>query len=127
MIPDQFSGKYLDLDLWVWIFNSIFVASWVTALQVTTSCLAAYAFSRIRWRGRNTIFLGYLATMMIPALVLTIPQFQIMVSLNWVNSYKGLIIPSALARMRACVSGSTDTLFETGTCLIRTAISMFSS
>ena len=41
MIPDQFSGKYLDLDLWVWIFNSIFVASWVTALQVTTSCLAA--------------------------------------------------------------------------------------
>lgn len=97
MIPDQFSGKYLDLDLWVWIFNSIFVASWVTALQVTTSCLAAYAFSRIRWRGRNTIFLGYLATMMIPALVLTIPQFQIMVSLNWVNSYKGLIIPSAFS------------------------------
>jgi multiple sugar transport system permease protein len=95
MLPDPFTKIYLNLHLWRWIFNSIFVASWVVTLQVITSSLAAYAFSRIEWRGRDKVFLLYLATMMIPGLVLTIPQFQLMVSLNLVNTYKGLIIPGA--------------------------------
>lgn len=97
MIPDPFTRQYVNLSLLRWIFNSFFVASWVTALQVFTSCMAAYAFSRIRWRGRDQVFLLYLATMMIPALVLTIPRFQIMVSLRLVNTYQGLIIPGAFS------------------------------
>ena len=97
IIADPFSGKYLNIDLLKWIFNSVFVASWVTVLQVTTSSLAAFAFSRIRWRFRNQVFIMYLATMMIPGLILTIPQFQIMVSLNLVNTYAGLILPAAFS------------------------------
>ena len=97
LIPDAFSGKYLNVHLIKWIFNSIFVASWVTVLQVTTSSLAAFAFSRIRWKFRNQVFVLYLATMMIPGMVLTIPQFQIMVSLNLVNTYAGLIIPASFS------------------------------
>ncbi|MFA7186133.1 MAG: carbohydrate ABC transporter permease [Victivallales bacterium] len=95
LCEDPFSEQYLQVQLLRYILNSIFVASWVTVLQVTTSCMAAYAFSRIEWRGRNQVFLMYLATMMIPGLVLTIPVFQIMVSLNLVNSFTGLILPGA--------------------------------
>jgi multiple sugar transport system permease protein len=97
MIPDPFTKEYVDLRLLMWNFNSIFVASWVTALEVFTSCMAAYAFSRIRWRGRDKVFMLYLATMMIPGLVLTIPRYQVMVSMHLVNTYQGLIIPSAFS------------------------------
>ncbi len=97
MLPDPFTHRFLNLHLWKWIFNSIFVASWVTVLQATTSSLAAYAFSRIEWKGRDKLFLLYLGTMMIPGLVLTIPQFQVMVKLNLVDTYKGLIIPMAFS------------------------------
>ena len=97
LVPESFSGQRLNVHLWKWVFNSLFVASWVTTLQVLTSALAAYAFSRISWRGRDKVFLLYLATMMIPAMVLTIPQFQIMVEMNLVNTYRGLIIPMAFS------------------------------
>lgn len=97
MIPDPFTKLYVNLSLLKWIFNSVFIAMWVTALEVFTSCMAAYAFSRIEWRGRDKVFLLYLATMMIPGMVLTIPRYQVMVSLNLVNTYKGLIIPSAFS------------------------------
>lgn len=97
IMADPFSGKYLNINLLKWIFNSIFVASWVTVLQVTTSSLAAFAFSRIKWKFRNQVFIMYLATMMIPGLILTIPQFQIMVSLHLVNTYAGLILPAAFS------------------------------
>jgi ABC-type glycerol-3-phosphate transport system permease component len=97
LMKEPFSGKYLNIDLLKWIFNSVFVASWVTALQVATSSLAAFAFSRIKWRFRDQVFVLYLATMMIPGMVLTIPQFQVMVSMNLVNTYAGLIIPAAFS------------------------------
>lgn len=97
MIPEPFSGRYLRLNIPKWIFNSVFMASWVTFLQVFTSSLAAYAFSRLRWQWRDRVFMMYLSTMMIPSLVLTIPQFQIMVGLDLVNTYRGLIIPGAFS------------------------------
>lgn len=58
--------------------NSIFVAVIATAGQVTTSAMAAYAFSRMQWRGRDTLFLAYLATLMIPGMVTMIPNFILM-------------------------------------------------
>lgn len=95
--PDPFTGKFLDLDFGRWYLNSVLVAGWVTVLQVLTSCMAAYAFSRIDWPGRDKVFLLYLGTMMIPGLVLMLPNYQIMVSLHLVNTYSGLIIPSAFS------------------------------
>jgi len=73
--------------------NSIFVAVCVTFGQVFTSALAAYAFSRLRFPGRDKLFLCYLGTMMIPGAVTMIPQFIIMRQLGWVDTYKSLIIP----------------------------------
>lgn len=95
--PDPYTGKYLGLDFPKWYFNSVFIAAWVTILQVLTSSLAAYAFSRLQWPGRDKVFLLYLGTMMIPGVVTMLPNFQIMVGLRLVNTYQGLIIPAAFS------------------------------
>lgn len=76
------------------IFNSFFIALIVTTAQVLTSAMAAYAFTRLPFRGRGVIFGGYLATMMIPGQVLLVPQFIIMRNLGLIDSYLGVILPS---------------------------------
>lgn len=96
-MPDPVTQQKLGLQFGRWYFNSVFIAVGVTVLQVLTSAMAAYAFSRIRWRGRDTVFLLYLATMMIPGVVTMIPNFQIMVGLGFLNTYHGLIIPGAFS------------------------------
>ena len=78
-------------------WNSILIASWVTFLQVFTSSLAAFSFSRLNWPGRDKVFLLYLSTMMLPGLVMMIPNYQIMISLGWVDSFIGLIVPSSFS------------------------------
>ncbi|MCW3062103.1 MAG: hypothetical protein JWQ02_3924 [Capsulimonas sp.] len=90
-------NKKLDLQFGRWYFNSVFMAFGTTLLQVLTSALAAYAFARLKWKGRDQVFMLYLATMMIPSVVLTIPNFQGMVSLHFINTYHGLIIPAAFS------------------------------
>ncbi len=82
------------IDLGRTAFNSVFVAVVSTVGQIIIAAMAAYAFSRMRWRGRDTVFVLYLATLMIPAVVLVIPQFILVRSLGWVNSYAALIVPS---------------------------------
>lgn len=74
--------------------NSVFVTVGVTAGQVFSSSLAAYAFARMRFWGRDQIFLGYLATLMIPGAVTMIPIFLILRSLGWIDTYWALIVPS---------------------------------
>jgi len=58
---------------------------------------AAFSFSRLEWPGRNKVFLLYLATMMLPGLVMMIPNYQIMIRLGLVDTYLGLIIPAAFS------------------------------
>jgi len=90
--------QYLTDSAFVrYYFNSLFIAGWVTLLQCLTSAMAAFAFSRLKWRGRDKVFLLYLGTMMIPGLVLMIPNYQIMMRLGWVDTYAGLIIPAAFS------------------------------
>lgn len=74
--------------------NSIIVGVAVTLGQILTSSLAAYAFSRLTFRGRDKLFFAYLATMMIPGSVTMIPAFVLMRLLGWVDTYKALIIPA---------------------------------
>lgn len=82
------------IDLGRTFFNSAFVAIVGTVGQIIISAMAAFAFARIQWRGRNTVFVLYLATMMIPSVVLVIPQFVLVRNLGWVNSYAALIVPA---------------------------------
>ncbi|RMD76828.1 MAG: carbohydrate ABC transporter permease [Lentisphaerae bacterium] len=78
-------------------WNSIFIASWVTFLQVFTSSLAAFSFSRLEWPGRDKVFFLYLGTMMLPGLVMMIPNYQIMIKTGLVDSYLGLILPASFS------------------------------
>ena len=91
--PDVFSMEGIQFGRWYW--NSILVAAWTTFLQVFTSSLAAFSFSRLHWKGRDKVFLLYLGTMMLPGLVMMIPNYQIMISLGLVDTYTGLILPAA--------------------------------
>lgn len=75
--------------------NSLFVAIATTFLQVATSAMAAYAFARLRFPGRDKIFFGYLATMMIPGAVTMIPVFILLRYLGWIDTYRAMILPAA--------------------------------
>src|SRR6266508_6536472 len=77
--------------------NSLIVTASVTMLQILVSSLAAFAFARLRFRGRDALFLLYLATLMIPFQVTMIPNFILVRELHWVDTYHGLIIPQAFS------------------------------
>jgi multiple sugar transport system permease protein len=98
LIPDPLTFESYTrlaerIDLGRTAFNSMFVAVVGTVGQILVSAMAAFAFSRIKWRGRNVVFVLYLATMMIPSVVLVIPQFILIRSLGWMNTYAALVVP----------------------------------
>ncbi|MBZ5752167.1 carbohydrate ABC transporter permease [Metabacillus rhizolycopersici] len=75
--------------------NSLIVSILGTLLVLITSSLSGYAFSRLRFRGRDKLFGAYLITLMVPQQVVVVPMFLLMKELGWVNSYWALIIPWA--------------------------------
>lgn len=74
-------------------FNSLLVTAVAVSGQIATAALAAYAFGRLKFKGRETIFLLYVATLMIPYQVTITPLFILMSKLHLVNTYGGLILP----------------------------------
>lgn len=77
-----------------YFMNTLYVTG-LSVIGTAFSCsCAAYAFSRLRWPGRNVFFGVLLATMMLPPQVTLVPQFLIFSELGWVNSYKPLWLPS---------------------------------
>lgn len=95
VLPENYAQVFQKVEFGRYFFNSFFVAGWVTLLQVISCSMAAYAFARVRWPGRDRMFLLYLATLMIPGVVLMVPNFAIVLGLGMFNSYWGLIIPGA--------------------------------
>jgi multiple sugar transport system permease protein len=77
------------------MLNSFFVAIVGTLLVVVTSLASAYAFSRLKFRGRDGLFFVYLGTLMVPQEVVVIPMYLFMTQLGWVNSFQALIVPWA--------------------------------
>ena len=75
-------------------FNTLIVTLARVVGQIFFSALAAYAFARIRFPGRNLLFVAILAVMMVPGQVTLIPNYVLLKNLGWLDSYKGLIIPS---------------------------------
>jgi multiple sugar transport system permease protein len=78
-----------------YIRNSFFVAIAGTLVVLAVSATAGYAFGRLRWRGRDAVFVLFLGTLMVPQEVLVIPMFVVMQWLGWVNSFESLIFPWA--------------------------------
>ena len=80
----------------IYALNSILVAVTTTGLQVVLAILAAYAFSILRFPGRQVVFLFVLAVLMMPSHVAIIPLYALISSLGWLDTYKALIIPFAV-------------------------------
>ena len=74
-------------------FNTVLYAGCVTAGQVFFCSLAGYAFARLHFRGRDTLFVLYLGTLMVPLTVTVIPQFILMRTLGWVDTPWAMIVP----------------------------------
>ena len=81
----------------MYYLNSAKITLLATFLQVLVSALGAYGFSKVHFRGRDTIFLLYLATMMIPSQVTVVSQFIIMRQIGLYNTHRGIIIMMAFS------------------------------
>lgn len=79
-----------------WLFNTAFLSVTVASLQVICCSMAAYAFARLDFPGKNATFNFMLATMMIPGAVTLIPAYVLMSKLHLINTYWALIIPGAV-------------------------------
>ncbi|HMN27559.1 MAG TPA: carbohydrate ABC transporter permease [Caldilineaceae bacterium] len=76
-----------------YIVNSLFIAIVVVIGQLLTASMGAYAFARLRFPGRDRLFLLYLATMMVPGQVTLIPVYVLISKIGWVDNYLALIVP----------------------------------
>jgi multiple sugar transport system permease protein len=76
-----------------WYFNSLFIAFVTVAGNLVFGVPAAYAFARMKFRGRNLLFIVVLSSMMIPGEVVLIPLFVLLSKFGWVNTYRALTVP----------------------------------
>lgn len=102
LIPSTFlisnySTALTSLPFDRYYLNSLIVAGSVTILQLFTSSLAAFAFARLRFRGRSLLFYLYLIGLMIPFPVLLLPNFIIIRQLGWFDTFLALIVPPAFS------------------------------
>ena len=81
------------MPFWRMLLNTVLYAGCVTAGQVFFCSLAGYAFARLKFRGRDTVFVLYLATLMVPLTVTVIPQFILMRAFGWTDTAWAMIIP----------------------------------
>ena len=79
-----------------YLLNSVIYASGSTALIVFFSTLAAYAFARLQWRGREVVFSCFLAALMVPGILTILPNFVLVKDLGLLNTFAGMILPGAL-------------------------------
>jgi multiple sugar transport system permease protein len=97
----NFAEALTNLPFGHFFINSFIMAGGVTVITVIVSTLAAYAFARLRFPGREGLLLAYLGTLMIPQIMLVIPLFLIVNGAGWVNTYQGLILPMAFSSFGA--------------------------
>lgn len=76
-----------------YLLNSLLVATVVTVVALLFHSMAAYSLARLRFPGRDAIFLAILSTLMVPFTVIVVPLFIIVDWLGWVDTYQGLIVP----------------------------------
>ncbi|GAB4098229.1 carbohydrate ABC transporter permease [Sinomonas halotolerans] len=86
-------GSGAAIDFWVYLRNSVLFASITTAGAVFFSAMAAYAFARLRWKGRDAVFSLFLGTMLVPPIFTALPNFLLIKNLGLLNTMLGLVLP----------------------------------
>ncbi|NLL43315.1 MAG: carbohydrate ABC transporter permease [Firmicutes bacterium] len=97
IVTDNYKRIFEVLPFGRFYWNSILTSASVTILQLVTCSFAGYAFARLRFPGRDALFLGYLATLMIPGQVTIIPNFILLRMLGWIDTYQALVLPNAFS------------------------------
>lgn len=86
-------GSGASINFWQYLWNSLLFSGITTACAVFFSSMAAYAFSRLRWKGRDAVFSLFLATMLVPPIFTALPNFLLIKNLGLLNSMLGLVLP----------------------------------
>ncbi len=89
-------GTVTGINFWLYLRNSFVVSTFLVAGQTFFSAMAAYAFARLRFTGRDQLFFFYLTAMMIPGVVTLIPNFILIRDLKWLDTFQGIMAPGFL-------------------------------
>lgn len=89
----NYAEAYSTANLGKLFLNTAYVGIVSTVLSLVITVLAAFAFARLEFKGKNALFAALLATMMIPGELFTITNYMTVTSLGWMNDFKALIIP----------------------------------
>jgi multiple sugar transport system permease protein len=86
-------GSGTSIDFWIYLRNSVVTAALITAGQVFFGAMAAYAFARMRWPGRDVVFFVFLTALMVPPIFTQLPNFLLMRDLGILNTYAAIVLP----------------------------------
>lgn len=89
-------GSGASVNFWLYLRNSVFYAGAVTLGQVFFCSMAAYAFARLRWPGRNIVFGVFLSALLVPPIFTSLPNFILVKNLGLLNTLPGMILPTFL-------------------------------
>jgi multiple sugar transport system permease protein len=89
-------GSGESINFLLSIRNSIIYTTLVVVFQTFFSALAAYAFARLKFIGREVIFFLFLTALMIPGVILFLPNFILIKNLGWLETYQGMVVPAVL-------------------------------
>ena len=89
-------GSGAEIDLLQALLNSVMFTLITVVMQTTCAAMAAYAFARLRFPGRQTLFGLFVASMMVPGVVTLIPNFILIRDLGWLNTMAGMVAPFCL-------------------------------
>jgi multiple sugar transport system permease protein len=87
-------GTTGSINFWLYLRNSVIVCTAITVGQVLFSSMAAYAFARLHWRGRDAVFFLFLTALTIPPIFVQLPNFILIRDLGLLNTLPGIILPS---------------------------------
>jgi ABC-type glycerol-3-phosphate transport system permease component len=90
---DNYRNLIDRYPFWRWLLNSFIVAGSVTVIKLVVDSMAGYAFAKLRFPGKDVLFLIVLISLMVPFASLLIPTFVIVRELGLLNTYWGLILP----------------------------------
>ena len=107
------------ISFWRYVGNSLFLASATTFLSLTFSSMAGYALAKYEFSGRAAAMTFMLASLAVPPVVMLAPNFEVIYRLGWMDSYKALLVPSAVSvfgifLFRQAMIGVPDDLIEAG-------------
>lgn len=91
---ENYKAAFTEVPLAGYLLNTLFFTVVTTALMVVVTTLAAFAFARLEFAGKNVVFTAFLSLMMIPAELVVITNFATITNLNLRNTFTGLILPS---------------------------------